>query len=200
MKSKTFFVLLFFVLCVGFMLFCGSKSPDKPIIQTTKDIVEKIVVEKGVDVSEEQKIGLANQIIEENKDLSKWFADGNFQNIAVYLEKKNGIITEAKPEYKQIKGIFTLERHLRKLKNEKSLELTEGQKLELEIETKFIFVEAIDSQIYYQPERKYDKINLVAHEYFNYYIRIKQGEETVSNSNGGGNRDHKHRAGCPWDG
>ena len=182
------------------MLFCRSESSEETRSQSIEDIVKKIVVEEGVKVTQEQKVELAKQILNENDKLSAWFAAGDFRKMACYMEMKDGALTVAEPEYQKIECVSEVERYFRKLKDTKSRERKEGQWIELEMATRFIFIEEIQSQIYYYPDKAMDKIDLVAHEYFRFYIRVKQGDQTISNANGSGDWEHKHRAGCPWDG
>ena len=197
MRVKTFIVSFIFLLSICFVLFCKSDSPGEASLQAPKSI--KIEVQEGVDVTPEQMEALTKQILDENGQLSAWFAKDSFRAMGDYFEMKHGAITLTEPGYQVLDGVSEIERFFWDLKRAKSKELKEGEYLELEIETTFVFIEGIDAQIFSSVDQMLDRIDLVAHEYFKYYVRVKQDKKTISNSNGGGIRDFRHRLGCRWD-
>lgn len=204
MKFRSSSVLFVSILFIALFIFCKPKSVEADIDQVRAEIMGKFVLKKGMEVDKEKLKSLTDEIMKVNGDLALYFEKEEWGKMGDLLEKKRTVLESPEPEYIRISGKTDIATFFRKAKHSALERAAEKKADRVVIEFKIVHIFISDlieeKKVWVEEEKKYDKVDLSAHEIFEFHIHIKKEETTLQNQTGRGSRGFLHRIHCPWDG
>jgi len=102
MRLKIYSFLTVFIFLFVTLAFCAPQEKETKAEKLRENIINKMKMKEGMEVSKEKMESLANRIIEDNQSLSRYFSDENYVDMAQLLKARKAIIVT--PRYKKISG------------------------------------------------------------------------------------------------
>lgn len=195
MKIRGYSFLFVFILLFALVALCKPAEKEINNDQVREKIIEKMKMKEGMEKDIKKMESLADEIMEDNEKLSRYFKNGDFVDIAELYKERSAILVTH--EYKKIpgksSGAFW-----------KSV-WTEGA--ELKFKTVNVYLSDVIGKKTVQvfeadpkgqkilKERTYDTIAFVIQEF---HVIIKKEGSILHNITGEENRSYIHQDGCPW--
>lgn len=190
MKFRNYSFMFVFVTFVVLLFFCSSKNEASQNVQADTNIIENIVVDEGVEKPEIKKKKLAEKIEQDYENLSCYFKESKFMDMANVLGESAIIVS---PEGEIIQGKEDIAQFWSDMKNKAEKEPKKEEYVELKIKIKRAFITDIEKI------KVKDKIyDSVAFETFKFHLIRKKEGEKLQNISGRGDRRSRHREDCEW--